>query len=111
MLKTLLAAVAIFAAGQAMAQTAPAVENPLRPRRAPALQQPAAQTPAAQPAPAAQTAAPAGKRARSEKQLKNDQAMRDCGADWRANKAALQAKGQTWKTYMPACRKQKLSTV
>ena len=114
MFRSLIAAAAIFAAGQALAQTAPAPENPLRPRRAPPVQQQQAQPPAAAPqqqaAPAQQTA-PKGKRARSEKQLQNDQAMRDCGADWRANKAALTAKGETWRSYMPKCRKTKLGTV
>jgi len=30
--------------------------------------------------------------------------MRDCGAEWRGNRAALQAQGKTWRTFLPECR-------
>lgn len=44
------------------------------------------------------------RRPRSAAQLRNDQLMRDCGAEWRANKTALQAQGKTWRTFLPECR-------
>jgi IS5 family transposase len=59
---------------------------------------------------AATTTAPAGssttttRRPRSAAQLRNDQIMRDCGAEWRGNRAALQAQGKTWRTFLPECR-------
>jgi hypothetical protein len=117
----LLAAGALALSLPALAQTANPL-NPLQPR-APAPAVPAQATPApaapaqATPAPArtpraATTTAPADtaakpKRERSEAQKKNDQMMRDCGTEWRANKAALQAKGQTWRTFLAECRKRK----
>lgn len=79
----------------AIAQTVPAPTNPLRP----ATSRPA---PAAVPAPTAE--APKAKRARSPAQLANDQRMRDCGAEWRTNKAALQAQGKTWRVFNVECR-------
>ncbi len=30
--------------------------------------------------------------------------MRACGASWRADKEALQAKGTTWRVYLKDCR-------
>jgi hypothetical protein len=30
--------------------------------------------------------------------------MRDCGAEWRANKAALSAQGKTWRVFNVECR-------
>lgn len=93
----------------AVAQTAPQT-NPLRPSstRTKATQQPA---PAAAPStaqPKAAAPAPAGSetkaaRQRSPAQLANDNRMRQCGAEWRANKAALEKQGKTWRTYMPEC--------
>lgn len=44
------------------------------------------------------------RRPRSAAQLRNDQLMRDCGAEWRGNKAALQAQGKTWRSFLPECR-------
>jgi hypothetical protein len=92
--------------------------NPLQPRTvrpAPAAQ-PAATAPAAQPArreaprPAARSTAaePTGEarpaRQRSAAQLANDDRMRKCGAEWRANKDQLSARGQTWRTFNVECR-------
>ena len=110
MKRSLFAVLALVAATQVFAQTAPQPDNPLRPRRiAPPAAQQQPVTPAPQAAtPATPDTAAKPKRARSEKQLKNDQAMRDCGADWKANKAQLAAQGKTWRTFMPECRKQKL---
>jgi hypothetical protein len=44
------------------------------------------------------------RRPRSAAQLRNDQIMRDCGAEWRGNRTALQAQGKTWRTFLPECR-------
>lgn len=44
------------------------------------------------------------RRPRSPAQLRNDQLMRDCGAEWRAGKAQLQAQGKTWRSFLPECR-------
>ncbi len=44
------------------------------------------------------------KRERSAKQKENDEIMRACGASWRADKEALQGKGQTWRAYLKECR-------
>jgi hypothetical protein len=30
--------------------------------------------------------------------------MRKCGAEWRADTAALKAKGETWRTFNTSCR-------
>jgi hypothetical protein len=55
-----------------------------------------------------QAAAPAAtttqRRPRSAAQLRNDQIMRDCGAEWRRDKARLQAAGKTWRSFLPECR-------
>ena len=84
--------------GSALAQTTPQPSNPLRPSTNRTA------TPPAQAAPAATTEAPKPKRQRSEAQLANDNRMRACGADWRANKAALQAQGKTWRVFNVECR-------
>ena len=47
------------------------------------------------------------KRPRSPAQLRNDQIMRDCGADWRASKAAGKTGSQTWRGFLAECRKRK----
>ncbi|WP_204319498.1 hypothetical protein, partial [Klebsiella aerogenes] len=64
---------------------------------------PAATTPGAA-APATTT------RPRSAAQLRNDQLMRDCGAEWRAGRAQLQAAGKTWRTFLPECRARRRGT-
>lgn len=63
-----------------------------------------AQAPAATPAATTRTARP-----RSAAQLRNDQIMRDCGAEWRANKPRLQAAGKTWRTFLPECRARRVA--
>lgn len=68
---------------------------------APSRSRPAAS--AATTAPAASTTTTT-RRARSPAQLRNDQIMRDCGAEWRRDKARLQAAGKTWRTFLPECR-------
>lgn len=107
LVRLLPAAALVLSASFAFAQTAPAPTNPLRPGSS-RTTAPATQTTA----PAATTTAPAPttdaagkpKRARSQAQLANDQRMRDCGAEWRANKPALQAQGKTWKVFNVECR-------
>lgn len=91
------AAVLSVSAGFALAQTVPAQPNPLRPGNAST-----ATPPQATPAPSAE--APKPKRQRSEAQLANDNRMRACGAEWRANKAALTAQGKTWRVFNVECR-------
>lgn len=90
----------LVSAGFAGAQTAPAPQNPLRPGNARTATPPAAQ----QTAPAPSTEAPKPKRQRSEAQLANDNRMRACGAEWRANKAALTSQGKTWRVFNVECR-------
>ena len=98
------------AAAQTIAPTAqPSIANPLRPAQ-PAFVAPAqtAQQKVTQPVatqPGAEPAKP--KRERSAKQKQGDDDMRACGASWRADKDALKAKGQTWRTYLKECRGQK----
>ncbi len=101
-LATALAA-SLFAATGAMAQTtAPAAGNPLQPR----VVRPAPAPTPAQAAPAAPAQAAPAKpaRQRSAAQLANDDRMRKCGAEWRANKPALTAQGQTWRKFNVDCR-------
>ena len=90
-----------FAAACALALAFPAAAqtNPLQQRPA----APARTAPATTAAPAAETAKP--KRARSEAQLKNDNRLRACGAEWRANKPDLTKKGYNWIKYSTECRK------
>ncbi len=77
--------------------------NPLQPRAT-------TSAPAATPAkPAATTEKPAAatdkpKRERSAAQLANDNRLRKCGAEWRADKAALTAKGYNWIKFSTECR-------
>jgi hypothetical protein len=79
--------------------------NPLQQRpNTPAPSAPARAKPAQTAAtPAAETAKP--KRARSEAQLRNDERLRSCGAEWRADKEALTKKGYNWIKYSVECRK------
>ena len=68
---------------------------------------PAATTTTTPPAAASGTTT---RRQRSPAQLRNDQIMRDCGAEWRGNRAQLQAQGKTWRTFLPECRARRLRT-
>ena len=97
----LLVAASLLAFGlPAIAQTNPLQQRPNTPApSAPARAKPA-QTAAT---PAAETAKP--KRARSEAQLRNDERLRSCGAEWRADKEALTKKGYNWIKYSVECRK------
>lgn len=47
------------------------------------------------------------KRPRSAAQLRNDQLLRDCGAEWKANKAAGKTGNQKWIGFLAECRKRK----
>ena len=49
------------------------------------------------------------RRPRSAAQLRNDQIMRDCGAEWRRDKTRLQAAGKTWRSFLPECRARRRS--
>ncbi len=103
-----------LASGAAFAQTATQQPtNPLQPRvvrpapaetTAPAPARPARATPA-QAAPTAQADEARPRRQRSPAQLANDERMRRCGAEWRANRAALQARGQNWRQFSVECRR------
>lgn len=90
----LAAACALALAVPAAAQTNPLQQRPAAPART---------APATTAAPAAETTKP--KRARSEAQLKNDNRLRACGAEWRANKPELTKKGYNWIKYSTECRK------
>lgn len=86
----------------AIAQTNPLQQRPNTPApSAPARAKPAPT--AATTATATETTKP--KRARSEAQLKNDERLRACGAEWRGDKEALTKKGYTWIKYSVECRK------
>ncbi len=97
----LIAASLAAACALALALPAAAQTNPLQQRPA----APARTAPATTAAPAAETAKPKPKRARSEAQLKNDNRLRACGAEWRANKPDLTKKGYNWIKYSTECRK------
>jgi hypothetical protein len=47
------------------------------------------------------------KREMSEKQKKNVAIMKECGAEWKAAKAAGTVKGQKWRDYLKDCRAKK----
>jgi hypothetical protein len=96
----ILVAAALLAFGlPAIAQTNPLQQRP----NTPAPSAPARAKPATTAATATETAKP--KRARSEAQLKNDERLRACGAEWRGDKEALTKKGYTWIKYSVECRK------
>jgi hypothetical protein len=104
----LVSAVAVLMSSVAFAQQQPQ-SNPLQPRPArPAAAQPAPVQPAPAAAqPGARSTAGEAQRAprqRSAAQLANDERMRKCGAEWRANKAQLEGRGQTWRTFNVECR-------
>lgn len=110
LVRLLPAAALLLSASFAIAQTAPAPTNPLRPGTGRTTAPTAQTAPAQTTAPAATTTAPAPKadaatkkRERSEAQKANDNRMKACGAEWRANKEALTKQGKTWRTYMPEC--------
>jgi hypothetical protein len=44
------------------------------------------------------------KRERSAKLKQNDDDMRACGANWRAEKETLSTKGTTWRSFLKDCR-------
>lgn len=90
-----------LASNMASAQTSP--PHPLRPTEAP--------PPALAPATGAPKSAttpdqpPAkAKRPRSPAQLANDERMRACGREWRAQKEQLKGRGLTWYRFSAECR-------
>jgi hypothetical protein len=78
------------------------VRNPLRPK---AEESRKAKPAEAKPEEKAEPAKP--RRERSAKQKQNDEMMKACGAEWRAEKASLQAKGETWRSFLKDCRAKK----
>lgn len=93
--------------GAAPSTSAPAA-TPSRSRtRAPAAQAPAATQPAAAAPAAAGSEATTGRRQRSPAQLRNDQIMRDCGAEWRGQRDQLRAQGKTWRSFLQECRQRR----
>lgn len=83
-----------------------AAQTTTQPSRSRATTPPAAAT---TPPPAAASGTTT-RRQRSPAQLRNDQIMRDCGAEWRGNRAQLQAQGKTWRTFLPECRARRVRT-
>lgn len=101
LLSTLAAAALLAGSLAAQAQTTQP-SNPLRPANTRNAAPAQTTAPAATQAPAAE--APKPKRQRSEAQLANDNRMRECGKEWRANKEALTKQGKTWRVYNVECR-------
>jgi len=99
--------VAIVASSSALAMAQTTVPNPLR---GPAAQEKteaetAPSSRRSRPKKEDKAEAPAKpKRERSAKQKENDDIMRACGATWRTEKAALQGKGETWRSFLKDCR-------
>jgi hypothetical protein len=93
-----------LAAGIAMPPAAAqdSIRNPLRPKTEEGRK---AQQADKKPEEKAESAKPS--RERSAKQKQNDEMMRACGSEWRAEKAALQAKGETWRSFLSTCRAKK----
>ena len=88
-----------FAAAPASAQGT--VPNPLRPK---ATEQKPPETARAEPGKSQEKTADKPKRERSAKQKQNDDDMRACGANWRAEKETLSTKGTTWRSFLKDCR-------
>ena len=84
-----------------------AAQTTTQPSRSRSTTTPPAATTTTPPAAASGTTT---RRQRSPAQLRNDQIMRDCGAEWRGNRAQLQAQGKTWRTFLPECRARRLRT-
>ncbi len=97
-LRLAIALAATLAAAPVLAEQQ-TVPNPLRPR--------ATEAPRAAPAQEKPDETARPRRERSAKQKQNDEMMRACGAEWRAEKAALQAKGETWRGFLKDCRARK----
>jgi hypothetical protein len=88
------------------------VPNPLRPSTEPEQRaRPPAADRTAEPERKAEAQKPKRTRERSAKQKQNDDMMRACGTEWRAEKAALQAKGETWRSFLKDCRAKKKNEV
>lgn len=94
----------------ASAQTSP--PHPLRPTEAPppALAPAGAAptlkdtAPATSPEPSTEKPPLSTKRPRSPAQRANDERMRACGREWRAQKNDLKARGLTWYRFSAECR-------
>jgi hypothetical protein len=116
----LFVAAALYLSAAAVAPSARAedtVSNPLRPKASDSRRakqsteaRQGAETKQAEAAkPESQPAKP--RRERSAAQKQNDDMMRACGQEWRAEKAALQAKGETWRSFLKDCRSKKKADI
>jgi hypothetical protein len=97
----------ILALSLAVMGAAPTHAQGTNPLQQPSTQQPARSTqPAArsQPAPKAEATEEKPKRQRSEAQLANDNRLRRCGQEWRANKEKLTGQGYNWIKFSTECR-------
>jgi hypothetical protein len=110
-------AAALFVAPVALAEQT--VPNPLRPKASEARKatpgaeaaKPEAAKPEAARPEAVKPETPRPARERSAAQRQNDEMMRACGQEWRAEKASLQAKGETWRSFLKDCRAKKKAEI
>lgn len=51
--------------------------------------------------------AAASSRTRPLAQQRSDRLMRECGVEWRANRAQLKAQGKRWRGFLAECRARK----
>jgi hypothetical protein len=102
---TLVLAALALAAGPVLAQQS--VPNPLRPKPEQAERAKPGEPRRAEP----ESGAAKPTRERSAKQKENDEMMRACGTQWRAEKVSLQAKGETWRSFLKDCRARKKGEV
>lgn len=100
--------VSCLAASLALAGVCPAMAQSANPLQQPSTsQQPARTTQPStrsQPAPKAETTEEKPKRQRSAAQLANDNRLRRCGQEWRANKDKLTGQGYNWIKFSTECR-------
>jgi hypothetical protein len=105
---------AVFATATAMVSPAVSEEtvaNPLRPKTSESRRAKPAEEAKRPEAAKPETEAAKPKRERSASQKQNDDMMRACGQEWRAEKAALQAKGETWRGFLKECRAKKKAEI
>ncbi|MGL4729103.1 MAG: hypothetical protein ACRCWO_10125 [Bosea sp. (in: a-proteobacteria)] len=104
-LPTIALSFALMGAAPSQAQGTNPLQQPSTSQQPARTTQPAARS---QPAPKAETKAEATeekpKRQRSEAQLANDNRLRRCGQEWRANKDKLTGQGYNWIKFSTECR-------
>jgi hypothetical protein len=88
-----------------------AVANPLRPKASESQRARPEAKSESRPEKKTEAQAAKPKRERSEAQKRNDDMMRACGQEWRADKASLQAKGETWRNFLKDCRAKKKAEI